>query len=392
MEYYNIYNADYTRLINDKHKISVTKVELLDNSEGIIGEIIDDFIVGSDNLTISYNQGVQGKLSFKIYNNGNKYSINEDSPFWFGRKFKYFKGLKDITNNNIYWFSKGIYTVLNVSQDDDIISVETVDKFGILSSEIGGACLETSTKIDLGNTVENMIKDMLTQPNGQLLPTDPIMPLIDIEIGKMELGEDIELSSGSYFGDVFIEIANSLRCRIYYDNEGHLIFNKGSTDFTFANKAPMWEFDEDFSNEFLGVSANYNYSDVKNRVTVWGEGLDGRTYVSTATNNNPKSPTRVSLVGYRVAKTIENMYGYNQSNVDAYAETYIKMKSILGMSVKVDCTMIPHLNVEDVVLLRYDKLNIQNQRFLISEISYSGEQMSISLCNVDSIPQCEEFQ
>ena len=86
------------------------------------------------------------------------------------------------------------------------------------------------------------------------------------------------------------------------------------------------------------------------------------------------------------------MFGYEQANVDAYAEMYLKMKSIIGMSVKLDCTMLPHLDVEDVILVRNEELGLDNVRFLISEISINGNEMSISLCNVDNLPEFSEFE
>ena len=154
----------------------------------------------------------------------------------------------------------------------------------------------------------------------------------------------------------------------------------------------MWEFDEEVTAEFISANLDYNFTDVKNRVTVWGENFDGVSSVAVVTNDNPKSPVRVSLVGYRVANTLEDMYGYSQENVNAYAEIYLKMKSIMGLSVKLDCTMLPHLNVEDVVTVRCSKLGMDNTRFLISEITYNGSEMTVSLCNVDSLPEYEEFQ
>ena len=147
----------------------------------------------------------------------------------------------------------------------------------------------------------------------------------------------------------------------------------------------MWVFDDKATAEYISSSLTYNFSDVKNRVTVWGENFDGASFVGVAENDNPKSPVRISLVGYRVAKTMEDMFGYEQANVDAYAEMYLKMKSIIGMSVKLDCTMLPHLDVEDVILVRNEELGLDNVRFLISEIS-------ISLCNVDNLPEFSEFE
>ncbi len=392
MEYYDVYDQNYVRLAKNEAKIPTTKIEVLDHLEYVIYDISDDIIVSSDNLSISYEQGLQGKLSFQIYNREHKYNTDENSPFWFGNKLKVYKGLKDNYSGDIYWFSKGIFAVTGVSQDGNIISVSAVDKFGLLTSETGAACLENSTKIEIGKKVGQMFVDMLAQDKGNGTPTDPTPPLIDFDTRDIDIGEDLELSTGAFFGDVFTDLANSLKCRIFYDNCGHMVLTRGSSDFEFTNKAPMWVFDDETTAEYLSASIDYNFSEVKNRITVWGENFDGVSFVKTVVNDNPKSPVRVSKVGYRVANTLEDMFGYEQENVDAYAEMYLKMKSIIGLSVKADCTMLPHLNIEDVVLVRNEKLNIDEKRFLISEITYSGDKMSISLTNVDYLPSYEEFQ
>lgn len=392
LEYYDVYDQNYIRIAKNESKIILCKVEILDHSEYAIYDITDDIIVDSDNYSKTYEQGLQSKLSFDVYNRDKKYSVNENSPFWFDMKLKFYKGLKDDNTGDIYWFSKGVFTITSVSQEDDIISVSAVDKFGLLTSETGGACLENATKISLGDEVGQMFVDMLLQDKGNQKPTDPISPLIDFDTRHIELGEDLELSTGTYFGDIFTDLAYSLRCRLKYDNFGHMVLTRGSSDFEFSSKAALWVFDDYATSEFLSSSIDYNFSDVKNRVTVWGENFDGVSFVSVAENNNPKSPVRISLVGYRVANTVEDMFGYEQENVDAYAEKYLQMKTILGLSVKLNCTMLPHLDVEDVVLVKNDNLGLDNKRFLISEITINGNEMSLSLTNVDDIPYCEEFK
>lgn len=392
MEYYDVYDQNYMRLAKNECKIALCKVEVLDHSEYVVYEITDDIIVDSDNYSKTYEQGLQSKLSFEIYNRNNKYSINENSPFWFDTKIKYYKGLKDIYTGDVYWFSKGVFTVTSVSQEDDIISINAVDKFGLLTSETGGACLENATKISLGDEVGQMFVDMLSQDKGNHKTTDPIPPIIDFDTRHIELGEDLELSTGAYFGDVFTDLAYSLKCRLQYDNVGHMVLTRGSSDFEFSNKAAMWVFDDDTTAEFLSANIDYNFSDVKNRITVWGENFDGASFVAVAENDSPKSPVRISLVGYRVANTLEDMFGYEQENVDAYAEKYLQMKTIVGMSVKVDCTMLPHLDVEDVVLVRNAKLGLDDKRFLISDITINRNEMTLSLTNIDNIPYCEEFK
>lgn len=392
MDFFDVYDQNYVRLARNEAKIPALKIEVLDHLEYVIYDISDDIIVGSDNISITYGQGVQGKLSFDIFNNEHKYYTDENSPFWLGNKLKVYKGLKDNSTGDTYWFSKGVYAVTSVSHNGDVISVNAVDKFGLLTSEIGAACLENSTKIELGSKIGQMFMDMLAQDKGNDTPTDPAPPLIDFDTREVDIGEDLELSTGAFFGDVFSDLANSVRCRIYYDNWGHMILTRGSSDFEFKNKAPMWEFDDERTAEYISASLDYNFPEVKNRITVWGENFDGISFVKTVMNDNPKSPVRVSKVGYRVANTLEDMFGYEQENVDAYAEMYLKMKSILGMSVKVDCTMLPHLNVEDVVLVKNEKLGIDGKIFLISDITYSGDKMTVSLTNIDYLPSYEEFQ
>ena len=171
-----------------------------------------------------------------------------------------------------------------------------------------------------------MFVDMLMQDRGNNKPTDPVAPLIDFDTRDIELGEDLELSTGAYFGDVFTDLANSLKCRMCYDDVGHLVLTRGSSDFEFSSKAPMWVFDDEVTAEYMSSTLDYNFTDVKNRITVWGENFDGVSFVGVAENDNPKSPVRISLVGYRVANTMEDMFGYEQENVDAYAEKYLQMK------------------------------------------------------------------
>lgn len=391
VEYYDVYDQNYMRLAKNENKILLCKIEVLDHSEYTIYDITDDIIVDSDNYSKTYEQGTQSKLSFDVYNRDNKYTINENSPFWFDSKFKFYKGLKDDYTGDIYWFSKGIFTTTNVSQEDDIISVNAVDKFGLLTSETGGACLENATKINLGDEVGQMFVDMLLQDKGNHKPTDPVAPIIDFDTRHIELGEDLELSTGAYFGDIFIDLAYSLKCRLKYDNFGHLILTRGTSDFEFSSKAEMWVFDDNTTADCLSASTDYDFSNVKNRVTVWGENFDGESFLAVAENDNPKSPVRISLVGYRVANTIEDMFGYEQENVDAYAEKYLQMKSIIGLGIKINCTLLPHLDVEDVVIVRNEQLGLDDKRFLISEITINGHEMTLSLTNIDTIPYCKEF-
>ncbi len=392
MDFYDYYDTNYISLVKGEGKRPLTKIEVLDQNEHILYDITDDVVVDSDSLSITYAQGVQGKISFDIVNIDNKYDIGEDSPFWFNNKLKFYKGIEDAATGNRYWFSKGVYVTTDVHTNDVIISVDAVDKFGLLTSDTGAACFETTAEVYAGYSIQDFFTDVLAQDKGNGTPTDPKTPIIDFNTRDITIGEEIASTSGSYVGDIFIDVANSVRCRIYYNNFGRLVVQKTDSDFSYSTKAPIWVFNDETDKEFISFDLDYNFSDVKNRITVWGEDFDGKPYVTTIVDDNPKSPVRVSKVGYRVENTVEDMFGYNQSNVNSFAKMYLQMKTIVGLSVSASCTTIPNLNVEDVVEIHSKKHNINGERFLISGINYNGSEMKLSLTNVDYLPQYEELQ
>ncbi len=391
MEYYDFYDSNYITLVKGEGKRPLTKIEVLNHNETPMYDISNDVVVGSDSISITYAQGVQGKASFDVVNRDHKYDVGEDCPFWIGNKLKIYKGIEDSGTGDIYWFTKGIFVATNVSSKDDIISVDCVDKFGLLTSETGAACFENNAEVGEGYTLQNFFTDVLRQDKGNGFPTDPKSPIIDFSARKVVIGEMITANAGSYVGDIFVDVANSVRCRIYYNNFGNLVLQRPDADFAYSTKAPVWVFNDKTDKEFISLDLNYDFANVKNRVTVWGENFNGVSYVATVVDDNPKSPVRVSKVGYRVENTVEDMFGYDQRKISDFAKMYLQMKTIVGLSINAVCTTIPNLNVEDVVEIHSEKYNMDGERFLISGINYNGNEMKLSLTNVDHLPQYKEM-
>ena len=75
MDFYDYYDTNYISLVKGEGKRPLTKIEVLDQNEHILYDITDDVVVDSDSLSITYAQGVQGKISFDIVNIDNKYDI-----------------------------------------------------------------------------------------------------------------------------------------------------------------------------------------------------------------------------------------------------------------------------------------------------------------------------
>lgn len=380
------------QLAKANEKSVKTKIEILSESENVIWEIGDDVILGSDNYDCEYNQGSQSKLSFSVPNLSPLYTGGESSWFWYTRKIRYWKGLYEPANGNTYWFSKGIFVVTGITVNFNTIDITCVDKFGALTSEYGSTMIDKSLKIETESTVEGFITSLLALPKGNGQPLDCKKPLIDYDLRNISTGEELELAAGTYAADILLQFANTLKCRIYYDRDGVLRVSAGHLDYAYENKAIAWSFYDGAVANIVSASLSYDFPDAKNVVTVWGEDFEGFQYTSTAENRNAKSALSIDKVGYRVGQTKENLYGYNQKNVDDFAQMYLQMQTIIGTSVTVECPMLPHLEVEQCVSVSYEELGLIDKKFLVSGVSYGGDSMTISLVNLDNLPWHLELQ
>lgn len=392
MDFYNVVNNEYLQLAKENVKKVITKMEILGEDENVIGEIGNDVIQDSDSYDCEYAQGLQAKLSFSVPNISKIYTGGESSWFWYTRKIKYWKGLGSPYNGNNYYFSRGIFIVTGITVDFDTVNVTCVDKFGILTSDYGSTMLDKSLKIETESTIGNFASRLLALPKGNGQPIDCKKPLVDYDIRNIATGEELEMAEGTYAGDILLEFANTLKCRVYYDRDGVLRISDGGLDYAYENKATAWSFYDGAIASVMSASLTYDFPNAKNVITVWGEDFEGLQYTSTAENRNAKSALSIDKVGYRTAQTKENLFGYSQENVDAFAKMRLQMLTIIGTSVKVECPMLPHIEVGQCVEIDYEVLGLLCKRFLVSGVSYSGSSMSISLVNLDNLPWQLEMQ
>lgn len=392
-DFYNEVSLNYINLCKRSERYPRTKIEFLDYSEFVIGELTSDISASTEgSISITYNQGVRRKCSFTIIDKKGEYLPSENSPFWYHRKFKIWRGLWDIDTGDTYWFAQGVFFTVGVSADGNVLSIEGCDKFGLLSSDGGNACLEGDYIIDAGTNIFNAIEDTLKLDNGNSKPLDPVTPVLDPRLSDVTVPYDITTTAGSYVGDILIELALCLGADIYYDVSGYLHVDKGTTDYFYSTKAPQWEFDYG-EITYLSSTLNYNFQNVINRITVCGDNTSGEVYSFTAENNNHSSPTRIDLIGYRTGETIITPAGFSLQSCKDYAEYWLEQKTILQLSVTINTPLLPHFDVDKVVLLSELKYKFEKQRFIVTEISIPLDisPMSINVCNVANLPYYEEL-
>lgn len=198
MEYLNVVNSDYEKVITSPLIYPKFKVELLDEYENAYCELTQDLSsqsVGS--ITCQLQSGVRQTVDFTIFDPTKTFLPNPNNKFfWIGRKFKIYlgvatertlfgdtgvlvnasltekasdtKGVKvediDGRETDIYWFSKGIYIITGISASDEegkVIAINGVDKFGAFGNETGYGEMVGTFALPVGTQVSQAIKEIL---------------------------------------------------------------------------------------------------------------------------------------------------------------------------------------------------------------------------------------
>ena len=102
MEYTNFYNQKYIDICKRPQKYPVFKIEILDYGEYTIMDITQDISLDTEgSISVKYQQGVRRTCEFSVINIDQKYLPNENSMFWYHRKFRLYTGLKDQATGDI---------------------------------------------------------------------------------------------------------------------------------------------------------------------------------------------------------------------------------------------------------------------------------------------------
>lgn len=407
MEYFDTYNAAYVATIKSYRRRYLIRLELLNDYEGVIGEITKDLsLVNEGQITVNKEQITRRSLSLTMRNVEKKYIPTVNSPFWLNRKFKMWIGVSNGTD--VYWWSYGVYYTQAATADRNNLMITAIDKGGALDGTLGVNMLSTQYIIKPNTTIFNVVRDTLMYNSaeelrnidvsniGNIKPIDPIEPIIDNYYRNIRTQSEITVDSNNYIGDLFAAIADGYGANIYYNTNGHMVLSTAgdaNKPDGYAFMAHQWDFADSDSN-YIEANFEYDFSG-RNAVTVYtnisGVGVANVSY--TAYNTSPVSPLRVSLVGVRALESQEIKYVdvTPQEMVDKcrqYADYLLTSESIKGMTVTFNSPIIPHLDVGKTIGITDRSKNIYNESFVIQSIStpLSSNAMTITASNVAWLP------
>lgn len=406
MEYFNYTGKEYRQAVQSATLYPVIKVELLDQYENAYAEISEEITDTGGSISSTLQQGVRNTVSFSIFDPLGTFIPDANNKlFWIRKKFKLYCGLateqQAIQVNgqtqgiqgDIFWFSKGVYIITDISAQKDsggnqLVNFSGVDKFGAFTNDTGYGEMVGTFSFDAGMTISYIIKNVLKQDigNGEML--DPIEPIIDPSLQNYQLELSFSKGPGSYIGDLLNDLATTFHADIYYDMDGHLNVKKTLNFDEYKNVQNQWDFRYGDA-EYISSQVNYQLKNIANYIYVIGDNpMGGEIPVATAENNDPRSPISIQKIG-RKTRYFEKSTIYSYQEALDYANYILKQSCLLGNSITFTCSLIPHLELDNTFSLTDPFYRYDREEFIITAITYplGVGNMSITGSNIKELPE-----
>jgi hypothetical protein len=352
-------------------------------------EIIGDIIDGS--LNIKRTNGVRRSCSITLQNLTSSTDIINEYKIWVNSKFLLELGFKSENNIKTYYIKQGVFVVRNPQvvsfNSGSTITIDGIDKFSLLDGQLAGnlfATYKIPLNSDINTSIRAILNEYLDAPTNQI-PIDAKDPILQtLSAGDTLTPYTIRSDIGNTYGDILLEL-NDLNSRnMFYNEEGHLVFEE---DFDDSTKGSEWDFTED---EFiyLGSTHSYLFEQLYNKVIVIGNNANGKTYRGVATNINPQSNTNINIIGVKLAPIIEDSAINKTTLAQKRAEYELKRLNALQSEVSIESVPMFHLDVDKVITLTDSRLGLDISRFLITDISIPfsyNSSMTITAVKTDEL-------
>ena len=431
MEHFNAYSPRYLSALREGNGRYKVRLDLLSNGEQVIDEITKDVsLTAQGQITINYEQITRRSCTLTLIDVDKKYLPHKNSGFWINRKFKLWLGLAVNSTSgeqDIYWWSEGIFYTLSVNAlENSTISIEAVDKGGVLDGTLKLNLSESQYLIRRGALLPQVIKDTLALNTGccnvcklndliygDNTPIDNIPPIIGIEYFNTRIVSEISVDANNYISTIFEELADIYAADCYYDVEGHFVFKPYLESSGYQYAPSQWSFNN-LSSFFEDVNYSYSYDGI-NAVTYYTNTSEAgvKNVAWTAYNTNPLSPLNISC-GIRRDESQEIPYydtqlpensPYTEEEIRrkqqeqaikdcrAAANHHLLKKSLIGMQLNFNCPIIPHLDVNKTIEITDEAVGLDGNVFIIQSITIplSAAKMSISATNINWLPNGMSF-
>lgn len=365
------------------------KINLLNPTTETECDDISEYVLNWD-LSATYQNGVRRTLSLVLSNADKKFIIHPVlGNLWCGTKFKLEVGI--IYQSQIFKTAQGIFVLptvdKNIIQYDDKINLSLSDKFIMFDKTMGGST-DYGFVIPQKTLIRDAVYSLVRYGEDINNPIDIKPVIFDNNYYDSLIEYRIEKDADSNFSDLLIEIAQIPSLEIYYDLFGNLTLSSGIDDLANVIRPISWKF-QDSDIDFLDGTYHYNFNNLVNRVHVVGSVYNGYVFQATAENVNPASLGNIQFNRMR-QKTVtdDNIYSTQLAQDRADYELYTSMRNFC--TVNCNCTFIPHLDINQIVIIDKPECGIVNEKFLLNSLNmnFDGANITMSFegCKINEMP------
>lgn len=360
--------------------IPVFRIFVLTDSEYIDYEISKDVISAS--MQITYQTGQRRTLNITLANDNNKYRYGARQNLYEGLKFRLDFGV--VIDSVVYWQQEGVFVLQTPSPTSDksnkTISLTLADKWSLWDGTVYGKT-RFKTIIPTQVPMREAFNTIIHGDNGlgQMWDSKPIR--FNSAYWNTLTFYTIKQDAGQTISEPLLNMGTTISSDCYYDTYGNLNVESNVWDFINDNVPIVWRFDNESADcsepqiTFKGVKEYYNEIKTKGAI------VNGYQFVGTAVNKNRKSP--YNIYDYPlITKINDNSKLYSDNLCDEQSRYEMVQQSRGLRNITINCVPLPFLDVNQGVLLNFPDLGINNEIYIIDNISYnigSNSQMSLSL-------------
>lgn len=365
----------YLSRLRDDYTICV-KMEFLHPDNTVAFEITEDVILNGSTINVVYQNGQRRSASINVDNWANTYDFNINKV-WFGQAIKISAGvyLKDGTP---YYFPQGVYYINNPSEvfnpGNRTTTFNLVDKWSYLDGTLFGG-YSGIYKLLAKNNLFTAIEQLLLTDRGNGMPLDSVPPLLSsyylnkvvtidgVDYPVLDCPYDDKIT-GNY-ANVLNSIGTMLVANMGYDANGQLRVESANIDVIQDNmRQILWEFSTN-EREFIGMTDNPQPGKMYNNIVVTGGTLMGHIAYGEATNNDPSSPTNVSIIGKKTYVEERAKY-YADSQCQELADTLLNQYKNLSSTVTIQSVPMFHLQERSLVTVYREGKDFSPVPYLIN--------------------------
>lgn len=363
----------------------VFRLFLLYENEQIRYDITSDFKNGE--LSITSQNGQRRSLNITLTNHDGKWSASPIGLIWIGTKFRLDIGV--VIGSTAYWKQQGIF-VLNdptysVSSTGNTVSLSLYDKFSLLDGSISGKS-SFKTIIPVGTPMKEAFSTLLSTDQGNSIPYDFKHIIFSSKYADYPVPYTVRQDIGETVGDLLIELAESISCNIYYDGYGNLLVKDNSDETAASTNSYIYRFSESAKN-VISISETYNWSKMRNKITVRGAIVNGYQFHAEAFNNKKSS----EFNNYNCPTKEESI-----TDTKIYSDELCKDRALYELSkytrgvksINITSYFLPHIDVDTIVLVKSKSLGLDYSPLIIDSVNVSissNPTITLSTTNVKDV-------